>query len=401
MILDDKVFEQITADDILALIPEVSESRRIDYKEALPDGNEKGVRSFLNDVCAMANSAGGFLVYGIAEARDEENNQTGNPEKVVGIGEVVADQVVQAWQQRITQAIEPRIIGHRVSVVSGFPDGQSVMLVYVQKSLFAPHRVNYQGKKEFYVRHDKCNLPMDIGEIRHAFVEAKEVPQRIDDYRRLRVSQILAGETPIELLINCPIFVCHVIPLSSFADDSSVDVTTLMQRHAMPLVGGNASGGRLNADGYLYSDGVGSDYHRGYVQVYRSGVIEMASTVARMGETDQRGVPTLASQWQEKEYIDFVNGTMEALRDLGVQPPVYICISLLRVKGTVMARPQRFWGSGDLIDKDILLIPTMTSETLAEPADRLMRPAFDIVWQASGLPASPYYNEEGDWTGER
>ncbi|MHB8739808.1 MAG: AlbA family DNA-binding domain-containing protein [Coriobacteriia bacterium] len=181
MSLDGKPFDQLKHEDILALIPAVQENRRLDYKQALPEGNDRGAKDFLADVCAMANSAGGYLVYGVEEARDEDNKQTGVPLSVCGVAEVNEDAFKLAWQQRIAENIEPRIIGHHMRFVDGFEDGKKVMLVQVPKSLFAPHRINYGGKKEFYVRHDGGNMPMGIGEIRHAFVEGKELPQRIDE----------------------------------------------------------------------------------------------------------------------------------------------------------------------------------------------------------------------------
>jgi hypothetical protein len=240
---------------------------------------------------------------------------------------------------------------------------------------------------------------MDIGEMRHSFVEAKEVPQRIDEFRRHRTMQILAGETPIELLGACPVFVVHAIPLSSFADDAAVPVTGIIRRQPLHMVGGYAGAGRLNADGFLFHSGVQSDDTRGYAQVYRSGVIEVASTRGDiLRDQEQHGVRVLPSQWQEEKFIDSVADVLGLLAGLNVSPPVYIGLSLLRVKGVGMARPQRYTYAPDPIDKDTLIVPTVTSDTLEEPVDRLLRPAFDAIWQASGLDGSPYYDDEGNWT---
>lgn len=400
MSLDGKPFDQLIAEDILALIPDVAEGRRLDYKKALPENTEKGVRSFLNDVCALANSAGGWLIYGVDEER-EDDSKTGVPSEVCGVGEVNEDEAIRDWQQRITQAVEPRLIGHRVGFINGFEDGKKVMVVYVPKSLFAPHRTNYKGVKEFYVRHDRNNLPMDIGEIRHSFVEAKEVPQRIDEFRRLRAMQILAGETPVELLPEWTMYVCHIIPLSSFADDAGIDVTSLGRHTTTNVMKQSVGGGRLNADGYLFTCGLRGDYDSGYVQVHRTGTIEMVYTTQDIPSKTQRGTLGLPSQWQEEGYLAFVDSGLKIMRDLGVQPPAYIGITLLRVKGVVMIRPQRYFGDGDPIDKDTLIIPTVTSDTMEEPADELLHPAFNMVWQASGLDASPYYNEDDKWVGDR
>lgn len=401
MILDSKPFDQLTAEDILALIPEVAENRRLDYKRSLPENNEKSVRSFLDDVCALANSAGGYLIYGIDEERDEDGNKTGVPSEVCGVGDVNEDEAIRDWQQRMTQAIEPRLIGHRVGFINGFEDGKKVMVVFVQKSLFAPHRTNYKGVKEFYLRHDRFNMPMEMTEIRHAFVEAKEVPQRIDEFRRLRAMQILAGETPTELLNGCAVFLCHAIPLSSFADDAAVDVTAIKQ-NTMPAIATDTSYRRLNADGYLFFLSPDNDSCRGYVQVFRSGVVEMCATVADQPRADQFGVNSLSSQWLEAGFIKFVAACLTLLTEMGVQPPVYIGLGLLRVKGARMYRPDRFFhDNNDWIDKDTLLVPTVTSETLTEDAGRLIRPALDAIWQASGMIGSPNYNDDGDWAPSR
>jgi hypothetical protein len=397
MLLDSKTLEQIAAEDILSLIPDVQENRRLDYKQALPENNERGARDFLTDVCAMANSAGGYLVYGVEEERDEDNKQTGVPKSVCGVGEVNEDAARLMWQQRIAQNIEPTLIGHRVGFVGGFEGGKRVMVVYVQKSLFAPHRINYQGKKEFYVRHDAGNMPMDIGEIRHAFVEAKQVPQRIDELRRLRVSQILADETPVELLRDCAVFVAHAIPLSSFAEDAVVDVTAIKQ-NSMPALAVGTDHRRLNADGYLFHLSQNNDAVRGYVQVFRTGVIEMCATMSDQPRPDQHGIVSLSSGWLEKGFIEFTHASLALLRDLGVQPPVYYGLALMRIKGAAMYRPERFWRSEtELIDRDVLMIPTVTSETLTEDAGALIHPALDAIWQASGMVGSPNYNDEGLW----
>lgn len=401
MILDDKPFDAISAEDVLSLIPDAAEGRRIDYKAALPEAGEKGVRSFLTDVCALANSAGGFLVYGVEELRDEAGDATGIPAAVCGIGEVNVDESIRAWQQRITQSIEPVLIGHRVRIINGFEGEQKVLLVFVPKSLFAPHRVNYQGKKDFYVRHDRSNLPMDIGEIRQAFVEAKEIPRRIDELRRLGISRILAGETPVDLLLATPIFVCHVIPLSSFAQDAAVDVVSLAGRGSISIMGEHAGNGRLNADGFVFRGGMNGDHGRCYAQVFRSGAVEMVATIADVASLRPgRSIPLLPSQWQESGFLGSMSDAMAVLRDLHVPPPVYVGLALLRVHGIAMALPQRYLEQGQPIDKDLLIVPPVISETLAERPDHLLHAAFDAIWQASGFPGSPYYDEVGNWSGK-
>jgi len=63
---------------------EVAESLTLEYKQQLPSkesSDEK--RAFLYDVVAMANAAGGDIVFGIAERRGENSN-TGIAERLSG-----------------------------------------------------------------------------------------------------------------------------------------------------------------------------------------------------------------------------------------------------------------------------------------------------------------------------
>jgi predicted HTH transcriptional regulator len=68
MIFDGKRLEDITEDDLQYLEDnQIIEKRQLEYKKELTikSGDEK--REFLADVSAFANSAGGYLIYGIEE----------------------------------------------------------------------------------------------------------------------------------------------------------------------------------------------------------------------------------------------------------------------------------------------------------------------------------------------
>jgi len=84
--------------------------------------------------------------------------------------------------------------------------------------------------------------------------------------------------------------------------------------------------------GFLFHH-FGNDSLAGYVQLFRSGVVEMCETVSDQPRPDQRGILSLSSNWLEKGFLAFVKESMSLLEELGVQPPVYVGISLLRVKG--------------------------------------------------------------------
>jgi predicted HTH transcriptional regulator len=64
---------------------EVPESLSLDYKQQLPSDQKEEKREFLYDVAALANSAGGDLIYGIVERRADDDKATGVPDRLLGI----------------------------------------------------------------------------------------------------------------------------------------------------------------------------------------------------------------------------------------------------------------------------------------------------------------------------
>jgi predicted HTH transcriptional regulator len=69
-------FEDIVESHIQQLITDrVSERRSLEYKRELPTRQDESVREFLADVSSFANAAGGDLVYGIEDERDEGGQQ--------------------------------------------------------------------------------------------------------------------------------------------------------------------------------------------------------------------------------------------------------------------------------------------------------------------------------------
>lgn len=86
---------------------EIEESLTLEYKsaEAL-DRNDTKKREITKDVSAMANSAGGTIIYGICEYSESEKRHL--PEKITPIDRT---KFPREWVEQIIQAIRPRIEG--------------------------------------------------------------------------------------------------------------------------------------------------------------------------------------------------------------------------------------------------------------------------------------------------
>jgi hypothetical protein len=138
---------------------EIEESLTLEYKaaEAL-DRNETKKKEITKDVSAMANSAGGILIYGISEYPDAERRHL--PEKITPVDR---RQFPREWVEQIIQAIRPRIDGiviHSVNLSSG--ENHVAFAIEVPQSNTAHQASDHR----YYKRFNFQAVPMEDYEIR-------------------------------------------------------------------------------------------------------------------------------------------------------------------------------------------------------------------------------------------
>lgn len=138
---------------------EIEESLTLEYKsaEAL-DRNDTKKKEITKDVSAMANSAGGVLIYGIAESSLE--NKRHLPEKITPVNR---NNYPREWVEQIIQAIRPRIDGiviHSVNLSSG--ENDVAFVVEIPQSNTAHQASDHR----YYKRFNFQAVPMEDYEIR-------------------------------------------------------------------------------------------------------------------------------------------------------------------------------------------------------------------------------------------
>ena len=122
MLIEDISFEDITIEDIEALIGQ-KERSRLEYKREL-ESSDSSKTEILRDICAMANSNGGLIIIGV-----EEKN-----EKCVGFKNVNdADGMAQSIRQMLLDGVEERILD--LQLKSFFlTSGEDVLVISVPSS---------------------------------------------------------------------------------------------------------------------------------------------------------------------------------------------------------------------------------------------------------------------------
>jgi hypothetical protein len=399
----NKQFELIGKENIDALVAdEVAEGKTIEYKEQLPGNSDTDKKEFLADVSSFANASGGDLLYGIREKRDDQGKTTGIPESVEGLDGINVDEEIRRLENTVRNGIDPRIPNLRTRAIKGFAKGP-VILIRIPKSWVSPHMVTYKRWSRFYTRDTAGKHPLDVIEIRSAFLLSESLVEKVRHFRTDRIAKIIADETPVPL-IPCGKIVLHVLPIAALDPTTQIDMPKpeTFNRNLDPICTRSADW-RYNFDGLLkYGEATplqtSGRYHC-YLQLFRNGAVEAVEAALLI-----HAKKTFSTEF-ERELIDALDRYLTLLQSFGLGPPIFVMLALVGVRGYIMTETGTKFGrlraENTPIDRDVLILPDIFVEDYNAKAEQILRPAFDSVWQACGYPHSLNYNERGEWVGRR
>jgi len=175
MLLKGKQISEIGSEDLASLVIDATpESDQLEYKLELPGGGDAERKEFLADVCALANSGGGVILYGIEEAVDEAGRKTGTPRSLPGLeGLGEADEILRL-QQIVRSGLSPPLGGAEFRCLPSPETRHPVLIVGVPGSLLAPHAVAYKTKLPFYRRAGASKHAVAVDELRQLFLGREE-----------------------------------------------------------------------------------------------------------------------------------------------------------------------------------------------------------------------------------
>jgi len=365
----------------------VSEGKTIEYKKLLPTNSYADRKEFLADISSFSNASGGDLIFGILE-------ENGSPKSIDGLEIESVDEEIRKYENIIRDGIEPRIIfATRAVNVSG---KKNIFIFRVNKSWVEPHRVIYEGHDKFYSRNSAGKYALDTNELKSAFNLSQTLTEQINKFKTERITQLISDNLPLPFYDGGKI-VLHLIPLESFSPNYRIDLNPIINEPAK-LKSIYASGWsyRINLEGVLSYSGGRNDKSHSYIQLYRNGIIEAVEGLMLSAEREKKYIPSVA---YEIELIKSLREFLNLTKELGINMPIVIFLTLIGVNGYEMAVDRmRFWGDYYKIDKDILQLPeTLIESYNTEPKD-ILRPMFDLVWNACGFKRSYNFDEAGNWT---
>ena len=386
----EKSFDTINESDIRQLLEnQISERKTIEYKQVLPENKYDSKKEFLADVSSLANTAGGHILYGIKE-------ENGIPVELMGISNNDLDNEILRLENLLRDGIQPRIQGISIKSIP-VERGNPVIVIRVPQSWSKPHVVNFQGHWRFYARNSAGKYPLDVMELKSAFLATNALGEKIRNFHFDRLSKISSDEIPVHLTGKARI-ILHSIPYSAFESGQSISFTSIEKDiWSIPLIYSSVSDFRYNLDGLIALNERGDNTFGAYAQIYRNGVIESVSTRLFGDRTED---PYIPSSVFEEEIIKSLETCITLYQKLLVNLPFVLLVTFAGVQGYKLAVNQRLdtWHQHThKIDRNLLLLPETIIEDFAVDPSTALRPIFDSVWNAAGWARSYGYNDAGEW----
>jgi Putative DNA-binding domain len=377
---------EITEADVVELKSAgVQEGQTIEYKRDLPGTRDEDKREFLADVSSFANANRGDIVYGVSEAQ-------GVITDIVGVSSPDVDSEISRLENLVRDGIAPRM-NSSFRVVPG--TAGKVLIARIEKSWIGPHRVIFRGHDKFYARTSAGKFPMDVSQLRTAFLQSESLSEQIRGYRVDRTIEIANHRTPIPL-VRAPTVVLHVIPFTAFSSGTDFNITSFYRDPSFHRPW-NASSyrQRMTFEGMMIHE---VPNERGqiscYAHFYRNGLLEAVHTM--LLETHQATAQRLLPhQYFEETVVNYLADCFQSLPRLGIQPPVSFSLTLVDVRGLRMAVSPLSLDRGNEIIEQSLSLPSVIVEDFSVSTAPLLKPMFDRVWNACGLIGSPNFDSEG------
>jgi hypothetical protein len=385
-----KDLNSVAINDLMELKEnKVNESKILEYKKDLKLVRDQDKKEFLSDISSFANTSGGDIIYGITESE-------GIPTDLDGMQIENIDMFKQQIENIIRDGLEPRISGYSIKEIEK-EKNTYFLIIRVPKSWISPHRVIFKDSSKFYGRNSNGKYQLDVSELRSLFSLSDSISTKTKLFREERISKLISEETTMKLS-GKRIVALHIIPLLSLSQPQSYDIKIIntKKEQAKPM----CSGGWdviYNFDGMISFNGhFGSDI-TSYTQFYRNGIIEAVTT--KLEYSPENKAVFIPSAILEKNFFEALRNYFNIYKELKVDFPAYLLVSMINYKGVYLGVDPRFGHYYDLVpvDRDILFFPEVYIENSEYNFHSILRPIFDTLWNSCGFERCLNYDQNGSY----
>lgn len=346
------------------------ESIILDYKKRI-SGSEREKAELAKDICAFANSQGGYLIIGIEEKKGKPVHPPCGTERML------EEQKVEEWlEQVIISNVEQRVITD-IKVISIPKSDLCIIVVHVPMSIRMPHMVTCQRDNRYYrrifKRHHFESLPAEEYEVREMFEKGTRISNKTTEYLssqgyndpvsttfaeniytrqlgiRVRGEQVLSTyKVPADhfsTFVACPDFLTD--DLIDTGKDELWNWLEPNTRRYKPDPGDiflpmdkrtTLDGIILTDEDYFPNDNQRKFIHR-FIRINRNGYIELGGNFAMKykGDVYFAYIPMIGFFWQ---FLGFV---LELYRLEGVHSPFKVMLNMKGTDGSLLYNLGKGW----------------------------------------------------------
>ncbi len=346
------------------------ESIILDYKKTI-SGSERDKAELAKDICAFANSQGGYLIIGIEERQGKPVHPPCGTERML------ERQKVEEWvEQVIISNVAQRVLTD-IKAISIPNSDLCIIVVHVPMSIRMPHMVTCQRENRYYrrifKRHHFESLPAEEYEVREMFEKGARISNKTIEYlssqgyndpsgttfaennytRQLGMlvkgeqdfGQYEAPANHFSTFVACPDFLTDDLidtgkdELWGWLEPNSRRYPPDPRGIFLPTEKRTTLDGIILTDGeYFTADRQRKFLHR-FLRINRNGYIELGANFAKKYEGDVyfAYVPMIGFFWQ---FLGFV---VELHRLEGVHSPFKVMLNMKCTEGSLLYSLGKGW----------------------------------------------------------
>ncbi len=386
----------LDSDNLSRLITgKIPENKNLEYKRDLDIKGDGETKEFLADISSFANSDGGLIICGVSEEKNENSQNTGIPDEIIGFSGDTIDFEILRIEGLISSCIQPRINNLLIKRIE--IDSKILIAIIIPKNYGIPHMVTYKSTNKFYKRGNSGKNLVDVFELNQMFMQSHELQERANNFVSERTGTVIRKEFLPNIVTDKVSFI-HIIPLSFQQNlvrlTEADDYTAIMELFS-PIV--HPFIHRHDFEGYILISSEGPDNTvKSYFQTFRNGILEYyASDYFKPMDSDYDQFYFLVYPF-ERECIDMVSNAIEYYKRIGSYDPFLVSISLFGL-GNVKIQTGSLFRLPETINRNLLRIPPILIKSHDSDIAKILKPAFDVIWQSSGIAASLSYNKAGEY----
>jgi hypothetical protein len=366
----------------------LAEHLQLEYKSALYDDGDRDRREFLLDICMFANAAGGILLIGVPERRDDNARPTGTPDPAVILGLEVAnpEAVLQGYDARIMESVEERLPLESASIDVG--NGRRVLALRIPNSVRKPHSVRYQGHIYFPSRRERQRYNLGVQEIKELTMKSASKLEQAQELLRASFLALMRAVRQPQI----PHIIIGIIPV--FFEDFLVDVKAPAVHRSVADFG-LSERPEYREPAYTFDGLERREAQRDFVaRFHRNGLLTVNLELPLVPR--EAGQHVFFMTAVDALLFRFLPRASVVYEAAGVGAP-YILTMMVRTQSALGGAyeaeiPNQYYPTPTIAPGDYPF-PCVQIDDLAATA--LIRPLCDQLHQMFGREGSPSFNDEG------